>query len=285
MALTMGTGPFGHAPVGAFTPELPRTGVVFVEPYPRRMRGILAGETIVDSTRGQLVHESGRLPRCFFPPEDVRMDLLEPGAPGEPSPVLGESQGWSLRLGDRYVARAALAYPAPPPEADRVRGLVALYWRAMDEWYEEDLLAIAHVRDPYHRVDALPSSRHVRVSLDGVTLAESRRATVIYETGLPARWYFPREDVVAPLTPTDHTSRCAYKGEAGYWSVLVGDQPHANLAWTYPEPRRDAEPVRDRVAFFNERVDLDVDGVRERRPGGPWADPNWWRDKTFESSL
>ena len=285
MTLTMGTGPFGHAPAGVFEPELPRTGLVFLEPYPRRMRGILAGETIVDSTRGLLLYEPGRLPRCFFPAEDVRMDLLEPGAAGKPSAVLGESKGWDLRLGDRLVERAALGYPAPPPGADRLRGLVALYWRAMDEWYEEDERALAHVRDPYHRVDALASSRHVRVSLDGVTLAKSRRATIIYETGLVPRWYFPREDVLAPLTPTDLTSRCAYKGEANYWSVLVGDAPHANLAWTYTAPRRDAEPVRDRVAFFNERVDIAVDGVSDERPGGPWADPNWWRDNTFENEL
>lgn len=96
----------------------------------------------------------------------------------------------------------------------------------MDEWYEEDERAVAHVRDPYHRVDALPTSRHVRVSLDGVPIAESNRATVIYETGLPNRWYFPPEDVIAPLTPTDLTSRCAYKGQATYWSVLVGDAPN-----------------------------------------------------------
>jgi uncharacterized protein (DUF427 family) len=285
MSLTLGTGPFGHDPAGIFEPELPGTAMVFIEPYPRRMRGILAGETVVDSTRGQLLHEPGRLPRCFFPPGDVRMDLLEPGAAGKPSAVLGERQGWALRLGDRFVERAALAYPAPSPRAAPIRGLIALYWGAMDEWYEEDDLAIGHVRDPYHRVDALPSSRHVRVSVDGVTVAESHRATVIYETGLGPRWYFPRGDVLAPLAPADFTSRCAYKGEASYWSVLVGDESYENLAWTYPAPRRDAEPVRDLVAFFNEQVDLDVDGVREVRPGGPWADPAWWRDKTFENDL
>ncbi|GAA4723962.1 DUF427 domain-containing protein [Phytohabitans rumicis] len=285
MALTMGTGPFGHAPAGVFAPELPRAGSVLIDPYPRRMRGLVAGEPIVDSARGQLLHEPGRLPRCYFPPEDVRMDLLEPAGAGKPSAFLGASELWHLRLGDRFVERAALAYPAPPPEAERLRGLVALFWRAMDEWYEEELLAIAHVRDPYHRVDALQSSRHVRVSLDGVTLAESHRATVIYETGLVPRWYFPIEDVVAPLTPTEHTTRCAYKGEAVYWSVLVGDAPYVNLAWTYREPRPDAAPARDQVAFFNERVDVDVDGVRETRPGGPWANPDWWRDRSFENDL
>lgn len=280
MSLTMGSGPFGQAPAGVFTP-----GMVLIDPYPRRMRAILAGETILDSARGQLVHEPGRLPRCFFPPADLRADLLVPGPPGVASAELGQSQVWDLRLGDRVVERAALSYPDPPPEAARIRGLIALYWRAMDEWYEEDLLAIAHIRDPYHRVDALPSSRHVRVSVDGVTLAESDRAVVIYETGLVPRWYLPREDVRVTLEPSDYRSRCAYKGEASYWSVTLGDTPHVNVAWTYREPRHDAAPVKDRVAFFNERVDLDVDGVREQRPGGPWADPDWWRDKTFESDL
>jgi hypothetical protein len=94
-----------------------------------------------------------------------------------------------------------------------------------------------------------------------------------------------REDVLVALTPTDFTSRCAYKGQANYWSARVGDAEHANIAWTYQEPRRDAALVRGLVAFFNERSDLDVDGVREVRPGGPWADPDWWRDRTFENDL
>lgn len=280
MSLTMGSGPFGQAPAGGFAP-----GNVLIDPYPRRMRGVLSGETIVDSTHGQLVHEPGRLPRCFFPAADVRTDLLVAGPAGVPSAAFGESQVWDLRLGDRLVERAAIAYPAPPPGAARIAGHIALYWRAMDQWYEEDMPAVAHIRDPYHRVDALPSSRHVRVSLDGVTLAESDEAVVIYETGLVPRWYFPRSDVRVELEPSDYSSRCAYKGEASYWSVTVGDTPHVNLAWTYPDPRHDAVLARDRVAFFNERVDLDVDGVREERPGGPWADPDWWRDKTFEGDL
>jgi uncharacterized protein (DUF427 family) len=280
MSLTMGSGPFGHVPAGVFAP-----GNVLIDPYPRRMRGVCAGETVVDSTHGQLVHEPGRLPRCFFPPSDVRTDLLVAGPAGVPSAALGESQVWDLRIGDRLVERAAIAYPAPPPGAERIAGHIALYWRAMDQWFEEDMPALAHVCDPYHRVDALPSSRHVRVSLDGVTLAESEEAVVIYETGLVPRWYFPRSDVRVALEPSTYSSRCAYKGEASYWSVVVGDTPHVNVAWTYTEPRHDAALAKDRVAFFNERVDLDVDGVREQRPGGPWADPDWWRDKTFESDL
>ncbi|BCB77591.1 DUF427 domain-containing protein [Phytohabitans flavus] len=276
----MGSGPFGHAPAGAFVP-----GMVLIEPYPRRMRGLLDGETIVDSSHGQLVHEPGRLPRCFFPMADVRTDLLVPGPAGVPSAALGESQVWDLRVGDRLVERAAIAYPAPPPEATRVKDHIALYWRALDQWYEEDVLAVAHIRDPYHRVDALPSSRHVRVSLDGVTLAESDKPVVIYETSLVPRWYFAQSDVRVPLEPSDYRSWCAYKGEAGYWSLMVGDTPHVNLAWTYHDPRHDASLAKDRVAFFNERVDVDIDGVREERPGGPWADPDWWRDTTSENDL
>ncbi|MFC0527540.1 DUF427 domain-containing protein [Phytohabitans kaempferiae] len=279
MSLTMGSGPFGHAPAGVFAP-----GMVLIDPYPRRMRGILDGETVVDSARGQLVHEPGRLPRCFYPREDVRMDLLVPSTvAGPPSETLGDSDVWDLRLGDRMVERAALAYPSPPREAARIAGHVALYWRALDRWYEEDQEAIAHIRDPYHRVDALPSSRRVRASLDGVTLAESERAVVIYETGLVPRWYFPRADVRIELEPSDYRSRCAYKGEARYWSATVGDTPHVNIAWTYEAPRQDAARVKDRVSFFNERVDMDVDGIREHRPDGPWADPDWWRYKSFES--
>ena len=157
----------------------------------------------------------------------------------------------------------------------------------MDRWLEEDMPALAHARDPYHRVDAVQSSRHVRVMLDGEVLAETSRPVVIFETGLPARWYMPREDVQVELEPSEMQTVCAYKGYASYFSARTAGGLQENFVWTYPEPRRDAEPVRDLVCFFNEQTDVEVGGVVEERPGGPWADPNWWRGAAmaFERAL
>lgn len=147
--------------------------------------------------------------------------------------------------------------------------------------------ALAHARDPYHRVDAAPSSRHVRVLLDGEVLADSGRPIVIFETGLPARWYLPHEDVRVGLEPSDLRTVCAYKGHASYWSARTAGGLRENLAWTYREPRRDAELTKDLVCFFNEQVDIELDGVREDRPHTPWSETGWWRGAAiaFERQL
>jgi uncharacterized protein (DUF427 family) len=247
MSLTVGTGPFGQAPAGRFNADLPRDGLLYVEPFLRRMRALLDGETVVDSRRVQLVHEHGRLPRCYFPPADVRMDVLEPRG---------------------LVSRH---------DAPLLEGLVTVEWGAMDAWFEEDEPALGHARDPYHRVDALRSSRHVVVSLEGEVLAESSSPTVIYETGLPPRWYLPPGDVRVALEPSELRTTCAYKGHAEYHSARTAAGLVENIAWTYREPLRDAVPVAGLIAFFNERVDLDVDGERRPRPQTAWSRPQWWR--------
>jgi len=148
----------------------------------------------------------------------------------------------------------------------------SIEWNAMDEWYEEDEQAIVHPRDPYHRIDVLDTSRHLRVSLDGEPLAETTRARVLFETGLPPRWYMPAEDVRSELLiDSEKQTGCAYKGFASYWSVRLGDRFEEDLVWTYREPRREVEPIQDYLAFFNERVDIEVDGDLEKRPVTPWS--------------
>jgi uncharacterized protein (DUF427 family) len=142
---------------------------------------------------------------------------------------------------------------------------------AFDAWYEEDELNVAHPRDPFHRIDVLPSSRRVRVELDGQVLAESSRPTLLFETMLPARYYLPREDIRAELTPSATRTYCAYKGEASYWSAAAGGRAVPDIAWTYQQPRHDAAQVRGLIAFFNERLDITVDGKRLDRPRTPWS--------------
>jgi uncharacterized protein (DUF427 family) len=277
MSLTMGTGPFGHEPVGVSSPELPREEWRYLEPSPRRIRGIVADVVVVDSGRPMLFFEHGQLPRYYFPRESVRTDLLVPNGHTKLTEGKGTAHFVDLVVGDRRVKRAGWTYQSDEDLVPDLRPYVAFYWRAMDRWLEEDMEALAHARDPYHRVDAVPSSRHVRVLLDGEVLAESRRPVVIFETGLPARWYLPREDVRVQLEPSELKTVCAYKGYASYFSARTAGGVRDNLVWTYREPREDAEPVRDLVCFFNEHTDIEVDGVIEERPGGPWADPHWWR--------
>jgi uncharacterized protein (DUF427 family) len=195
------------------------------------------------------------------------MDLLRPSDRREQHELKGEASFWSLTVGDRAAEDAAWSW-----NGEGLDGLIAFEWHAMDEWLEEDEEAVGHARDPYHRIDVRSTTRRVRVSVDGALLADSRRTKVLFETGLPPRWYFPPEDVRQDLlVQSDQRTTCAYKGHASYWSVEVGDRLEDDLVWTYRRPLHDALEVRDMLAFFNERVDLEVDGELEERPRTPWS--------------
>jgi uncharacterized protein (DUF427 family) len=273
VSLTVGTGPFGQRPAGAFNIEMPGPrGLIYFEDSPRRIRARLAGETVVDSRRAKLLHEHGHLPVYYFPVDEVRADLLEPTDHTTHCPFKGDASYWSVRVGDRVAENAVWGYLDPIEGAPPLAGYRAFYWGKMDEWLEEDEPAIVHARDPYHRIDVLDTSCHVRVSLEGRQLADSRRTRVLFETGLPPRWYFPPDDVSRELlVDSDSTSGCAYKGFASYWSVRVGETFEDDLVWTYREPRSDAERVKGYMAFFNERVDLEVDGELHERPVTQWS--------------
>jgi uncharacterized protein (DUF427 family) len=251
MSLTMGTGPFGHLPAGHFNIEIPVRKVIFVEPSPRWIRVVRGDDTVIDSRRAKMLHQHGLLARYFFPREDVRWDLI-----GGVEPI------------------------SPPAGAPDLDDHVAFAWDDFEAWFEEDEQLIAHATDPYHRIDVRPTSRHVVVSAGGAVLADTQRAFALFETGLPARWYVPREHVRVALEPSELRTECAYKGVASYFSTRVGDDVLENIAWSYPEPRHDATEVRDLICFFNESLDLDIDidGERQERPKTPWARPGWWRD-------
>jgi uncharacterized protein (DUF427 family) len=150
--------------------------------------------------------------------------------------------------------------------------LVVLDFGAFDAWYEEDEQNVSHPRDPFHRIDVLPSSRRLRLELDGQVLAESSRPVLLFETLLPTRYYLPRADVAAGLAASSTRTWCAYKGQASYFSVTVAGRAVPDLAWTYEDPRHDATGVRDLIAFFDERIDVVVDGKPQPRPVTPWSD-------------
>jgi uncharacterized protein (DUF427 family) len=273
MSLTVGTGPFGQHPAGVFNRDMPeRKGLIYFEDSPRRIRGAFAGETVVDSRHAKLLHEHGHLPIFYFPEDEVRTELLEATGKSTRCPWKGEASYWSVRVGDQVSENAAWGYPDPLEDAPPLAGYLAFYWDRLDEWFEEDEPLIVHARDPYHRVDILDTSRHVRVAVNGEVVAETDRARVIFETGLPPRWYFPREDVRQELLEeSDKRTGCAYKGFASYFSVRAGGELEEDVVWFYPEPRRDAERITGYLAFFNERVDLEVDGELQERPETQWS--------------
>jgi uncharacterized protein (DUF427 family) len=275
MTLTVGTGPFGPRRAGEWNFEY--TGpahALYLHEHPRRVWATLGGETVFDTLVPRLLHETGYLPRYYIPREDVRWELFEPTDHTTHCPFKGDARYWTARAGDAEAANVAWEYPDPIEGAPALAGLIGFYWDPLEHWYEEDEEVFVHPRDPFHRVDVLPTSRRVRVSLGGQLLAESTRAQVLHETGLPPRWYLPREDVRLDLlepTPGLRT-RCPYKGiTSGYWSA--GDEE--GVAWTYSDPLPAVEPIRDHVAFFNERVDLEVDGRAEERPRTQWSDIRW----------
>ena len=226
---------------------------------------------MVDSRRVKLLHEHGHLPIWYFPLEDVRQELLEPTDHGTHCPKKGDAGYYSVRVGDRVAENAAWYYPEPIDGAEPIAGHVAFYFGALDRWLEEDEEVFVHPRDPYHRVDVLPTSRAVRISVDGEVLAESSRTRVLFETGLPPRYYVPREDVLAELTPNDVVTRCPYKGEASYHDAA--GKPA--LAWEYRQPIPVVADLAGHVCFFGERVDIEVDGERQEMPPTPWSGTDW----------
>ncbi|MGE2833907.1 DUF427 domain-containing protein [Mycobacterium sp. SMC-4] len=234
-----------------------------VEPSPRRVRGFCNGEPVFDTTAARYVWEIPYYPQYYVPLTDVRRDCLVDE--DHPQRVqFGPSRLYGLRAGGREVASAARVFD----DGDGpVAGLVRFEWDALD-WFEEDEPIFKHPRNPYARVDAVRSHRHVVVELDGMTLADTHSPVLLFETSLPTRYYIDRTDVVFDhLEPSDTQTVCPYKGTTSrYWSVRSGDTVHADLAWSYKTPLPAVSAIATMVAFYNEKVDITVDGVELARP-------------------
>jgi uncharacterized protein (DUF427 family) len=272
MGMMYATGPLGPTPAGTFNFEPPPPGsALYLERTPKRIRTRVDGEVVADSRHAFLLQESGHQPIYYFPPEDVRSDLLEPSSKHTRCPKKGEASYCSIRVGDRLVKDAAWFYPDPIEGAEPLRDLVAFYWDRVDEWLEEDEVVFGHARDPYHRIDLRRTKRHIRISLDGELLAETTRAIALFESNLPTRWYLPPDDITAALEPSDATSTCPYKGHASYYSVrLPGDQLAEDLVWYYADPLIEVSAIAGLLCFYNERVDIELDGEAQERPESPW---------------
>lgn len=263
MALTIGDAPFGTRRSGTFNfdTSLLRAHTLYFEDCPKWVRTVFNGETIADSRRVKRLHETGHLPIYYFPESDVRMQHLEKSDRVTHCPFKGDATYWTVRIGGRVAENAVWSYPAPLPEAPPIGGYLAFYWREMDTWFEEDEEVFAHPRDPYHRVDVLNSSRHIQVTIDGQVLAKSDRPKLLFETGLPTRYYIPRDDVRTDLLVRSETrTECPYKGVASYWSARVGGKQAVDVAWEYPDPLPEAEKLPGTLCFFGDGVKIEVDG-------------------------
>jgi uncharacterized protein (DUF427 family) len=218
MSLTAGSGPWGHDPAGSFTQPLP-PGVAYVEAYPRRVRGMLGGKTVVESERTLLVHVPGHPPEYAFPAADVHGDV-------------GHRQ-------------------------EHAPGHISIGWYDLDAWYEEDEeIRGYHPRNPYHRIDCLPSTRHLLVEVGGEVLVDTDRVTILFETSTPPRVYVPRSAVrMELLRPSDTTWFCGYKGSAVYFTAVVGDVVVPDVAWSYVDTLLEGTPIKDMLCF-------DVDKAR-----------------------
>lgn len=235
-----------------------------IEQGAKRLRGYAQGKLVFDTTRPVLVWEAPYYPTYYVPEEDVLASLVANGGTKR-SPSRGDGELLDIKVNGNSIEGGALRYPDSPIE--ELRNLVRFEWSALDEWLEEDEPVYTHPRDPYTRVDILHSSRHAEVIVDGVKVADTKHPTILFETGLPPRYYIPLGDIRRDLLrPSRTETHCPYKGTAAYFSVEVGGRLHEDLVWIYRTPLPESQKIAGLVSFFNEKVDLYVDGEPQDRP-------------------
>lgn len=232
-------------------------GKVRAEPGAKRIRAYLDGKLVADTTKPLLVWEIPYYPTYYIPEADISAELVPTGET-QHSPSRGDGQVHDVKVNGSIAEDAALTFPNSPLE--ELQGHVRLDWEAMT-WFEEDEEVGVHPRDPYTRIDVLPSSREVKVLVGDQVLAETDRAHVLFETGLPPRWYLPKVDVRMDLfAPSDTRTHCPYKGTASYYTAAVGDETVTDVAWTYPTPLEESQRIAGLVSFYPDKVTILVDG-------------------------
>jgi uncharacterized protein (DUF427 family) len=245
-------------------------GSVRTEPSHKRVRIFFGGELIVDTDDALYVWEGPHYPQYYVPLSDVAGGVLRRSPTTKRSPSRGTATSFNVHAGGREATDAAWSYGDSPLE--QIRGRVRFEFDAMDAWFEEDEEIFVHPRSPGARIQILSGSRHITVAVDGVVVADTHRPVFLHETGLIRRTYFNKLDVRTDLlTPTGKTSRCPYKGTARYWTLTTPTGEHVDLAWSYPSPFHESAQIAGLVAFFDERVDLTVDGKSQQRPTSPRA--------------
>ncbi len=217
-------------------------GRIRIEDGAKRIRVLFGGEVVADTTRVKLVWEKPYYPVYYFPADDVRTGLLVDTGATDRSPSRGDASVMTVKAAGAEAVDAARWYRAA--NIEELVDHVTFEWSAMDAWFEEDEEVYVHARDPYTRVDILQSSRHIEVFIAGTKVADSTAPRLLFETGLPVRYYLPKTDVrMDLLTPTDLHTECPYKGTASYYSVNVDGETYDNYVWWYPFPVEESSKI------------------------------------------
>jgi uncharacterized protein (DUF427 family) len=223
-------------------------------PSPKRVRVMLGGVFIADSRRVLLLRERGSIPVYYFHETDLRA-VLEPSPLQGHCPRKGALHYWHVTGGGVRRENGAWGCPEATIDGQSLAAYVAFDWNAMDAWFEEDEEVFFHPRDPFARIDVLQGSQHVQITLGGMTVAESRRPLLLFETGLPTRYYLPKPDVrMELLVPSDTRTHCPYKGEARYYSIKTGDTTTEDLFWYYPFPTLAMARIAGLLSFLPEKA-------------------------------
>lgn len=226
-----------------------------------RVRAMLGGAIVLDTSDARMLFEPRRMPVYLFPRAALDPRVVETSETVAEDRTKGPSRHATLRVGDRVATDAVVEWPEA--QQAELAGLVAVRWDAMDRWFHEDEEVHVHARNPYHRVDAYASSRHVEVFADGVKIADTRRPVIVYETDLPPRYYVPKLDVrMDLLTHVERRTGCPYKGFAGYYDVKTGGSTHRATVWEYATPFAEMAKIAGLLAFYQEKLEVRVDGER-----------------------
>lgn len=236
-----------------------------VEPVPRRIRAEFGGQIVIDTIRALYLWEWPYYPQFLIPSGDV-----DPAALVDEHRPHRLSRGSATRVGLRAggIERTGAGHRYVESPIEGLPDTIRFAWEALDAWFEEDEQVFVHPRNPYVRVDALRSTRRVRIEHSGVVLADSPAPVMVFETGLPTRYYLDRSSVnFSALRPSETVTACPYKGQTtAYWSITLRELTYPDLAWSYDFPTRQLLPIAGLVAFYDEQVDVFVDGVKQVRP-------------------
>ncbi len=265
----IGRAPFGKQKRGSFNFESePPDRVLFFEPFPRKVRAVINGKTVAESTNVKLLHETEHTPVYYFPLEDVREEYLEATDRHTHCSIKGDASYYSLTVDGEVRENKAWRYPETVEDCPFLADYIAFYWEAIDEWWEEAERVYVHPRDPYNRIEVVDTDRHVTVEVNDEIVAETRRATMLFEMGLPPRFYIPEVDVNSSyLIASDTQTECPYKGKTSrYYTISAGGETAEDAIWVYDQPLDEVRKIAGKLAFYNEKVDLIVDGERRERP-------------------
>ncbi|EJD06922.1 DUF427-domain-containing protein [Fomitiporia mediterranea MF3/22] len=239
-----------------------------IEPSLKRVRVLFGGQYIVDTKKAKLVWEHPYYPTYFFSSGDIKKEFLQPSVPDDTKEE--NQQSYDVVVGERVAKKAVTKYT---DGAGDLSGLSKVTFGSMDAWFEEEEQIFVHPKDPYKRVDVLQSSRHVRIEVNGVEVANTHKPRLLFETGLPIRTYIPKTDCrLDLLEPSSLTTQCPYKGVASYYSVRLPKNGNLveDIVWWYRSPLAECIDIKGYAAFYDEKVDVWVDGEKQERPKTPF---------------